>query len=138
LDTLQPGDETAEYPAIEVPPGTTFLLHVWATTNSKVDGPRVTFGNGTTERNLTLVCECPTLQTAPVTTPPNNSSTTVAGSTIVQNSSTIPVQATTIPHKNDILPVTGIPWLIPAVVIAIVALYFGLLAWVHSTPMEDD
>ena len=58
LDTLQPGTRAVEFPVIEVAPGETFQLTVWATTNGQANGPRILFGNGTTQRNATLTCDC--------------------------------------------------------------------------------
>src|SRR4029079_5737905 len=94
LRTLRPGDETAEYPTVNVQPGQSFLLDVWATTDGTQGGPRVTFGNGTTLREMVLVCECPTPQTL-VTTVPTTTGTTIPGDT-----TTVPAVASSVPRNT--------------------------------------
>jgi hypothetical protein len=75
LDTLAPGQRAIENPAITVPQGVTFNLEMWATTDGRVGGPRVQFGNGKAQRSDTLTCDCPILQQ--VTTTVGATGTTV-------------------------------------------------------------
>jgi hypothetical protein len=114
LDTLNPGDETAEFffppnpLALTVAPGETFLLHVWATTDGTETGPRFLFGNGSTERVLTLVCECPTQQTVPPPPPPpvTTVATTVPGATTtIPRVATSKAQTTTTTVPFTLVPV---------------------------------
>jgi len=133
LKTLQPGDETAEYPAVRVPPGDTFFLTVWATTDGTVGGPRVLFGNGTHEKDLTLVCSCP--QPTPlVTTIPNVPTTPAVGPTTSLVATSVAHATTTIPGS---LPATGTNWWILLVPIGIICMYVGLLAWSHTRRLDD-
>jgi hypothetical protein len=77
LQTLNAGERGISLPAVIVPPGATFFLTVWATTDGTQTGPRVIFGNGTTERTGTLTCDCvvPTVQSLPPGTTPTASTT---------------------------------------------------------------
>ena len=93
LQTLNAGERGISLPAVIVPPGDTFFLTVWATTDGTAAGPRVLFGNGTTQRTGTLTCDCvvPTQQS----TPPSPSS---------PSSPTTPGEATSIPNINTVAP----------------------------------
>ena len=109
LDTLQPGQRAVEFPALELSPGQTFLLTVWATTNGRATGQRILFGNGTTQRNATLTCDCEqqvTTTTTPIspTSTPRNT-TTVPGAT----TTTTPISPTSTPHNT-----TKVGTLVPA------------------------
>ncbi len=96
LDTLQPGTRALEYPVIEVAPGETFELTVWATTNGLADGPRILFGNGTTQRNATLTCDCAQQRQVTTTTTTTATTTTVPGVT----TTTTPVSQTSTPRST--------------------------------------
>jgi hypothetical protein len=99
LDTLTPGERDMALPAVVVPPGVSFLAHLWATTDGTQTGPRVQFGNGSTERPMTLACFCPTPtpQTTPSTPPSSPSSS---------SPTTTPGEATSVPPVHTV-PGTG-------------------------------
>ena len=133
LRTLQPGDETAEYPTVNVQPGERFLLTVWATTNGLAGGPRVTFGNGRQERNLILVCTCPTPQTQLITTVQDTPTT--VGTTVPGSPTTTPRSPTTTAKVS--LPPTGTGLIIGLAAGGVLIVYLGMLAWAHTRRLED-
>jgi hypothetical protein len=65
LSTLDPGQTDRVFPLVVIPTNTQISLTVWATFSGKPGGTRVVFGNGSTFRQDTLVCDCPKLVASP-------------------------------------------------------------------------
>ena len=110
LDTLGAGQQAVEFPAIEVPPGETFFLTVFATAEGAgPTGTRLPFGNGTTQRPATLTCDCvqqvTTLVTTTSSTSTTSSSTTSTTTPVLQTS--IANSTTTTRPTTSTLPQTG-------------------------------
>ena len=88
LDTLSPGQVAVEFPAVEVPPGETFQLIVYATAEGAgPNGTRLPFGNGTNQRPATLTCDCVQQVTTVVTTTVPGVTTTISNTTTTTNTS---------------------------------------------------